>query len=122
LKLLLDSHILIWWLADDARLGAQRRRAIARSTVRVSAMSIWELLLKRATGRLSFDPDILAESIAAQEFTELPLTEAHARCATELPPIHRDPVDRFLIAQAVVEELTLVTDDETIRRYAVPTL
>jgi len=122
LRLLLDSHILLWWLADDPQLDSRRRRAIARSEVHVSSMSIWELHLKRAAGRLDLDPNFLDEAIATQGFQELPVNHLHARRAVELPAIHRDPVDRFLVAQALVEQLTLVTDDETVRSYSVPTL
>ena len=121
MRLLLDSHILIWWLADDPRLTAKRRRLIARADVCFSSISIWEILLKVSSGRLDLDPHRLMEALAREEFRELPLTSAHARRAVELPLLHRDPVDRFLVAQALVDERTLVTDDETVRAYAVAT-
>ena len=122
MRLLLDSHILVWWMADDPRLGAARRRAIARSEVRFSPLSVWELRLKELTGRADFGARRLAEEWTAQGFAELLLSSEHAEAALTLPPIHRDPIDRFLVAQALVEGLTLATDDETIRRYPVPVL
>ena len=122
MRLLLDSHILVWWMADDARLGAARRRQIARAEVRFSPLSVWELRFKQLAGRLDLGDLPLIEELTAQGFAELPLTSEHAERALALPPVHRDPVDRFLIAQALVEGLTLVTDDETIRRYPVAVL
>lgn len=122
MRLLLDSHVLVWWMAADRRLGAERRRAIARAEVRFSPLSVWELRWKELAGRIDLGGRQLAEEWAAQGFAELPLTSEHAEAALALPPIHRDPVDRFLVAQALVEGLTLVTDDQTMHRYPVPTL
>lgn len=122
MRLLLDSHVLVWWMADDRRLGATRRRAIARAEARFSPLSVWELGLKELAGRAVFGDRELAQEWTAHGFVELPLTSEHAARAQALPAIHRDPIDRFLVAQALVEGLTLVTDDETIRRYPVATL
>jgi PIN domain nuclease of toxin-antitoxin system len=122
LRLLLDSHILVWWMSDDVRLGAARRRAIARAEVFFSPLSAWELGLKILAGRLDLGGRSPIADWIGEGFEELPFTAAHAEAALELPPIHRDPVDRYLVAQALVEGLTLATDDETIRRYPVPVL
>ncbi len=122
MRLLLDSHVLVWWMADDRRLGAARRRAIARAEARFSPVSVWELRLKQLAGKVDFGERALAEEWTEHGFAELPLTSEHAERALALPAIHRDPIDRFLVAQALVEGLTLVTDDETIRRYPVATL
>jgi PIN domain nuclease of toxin-antitoxin system len=122
LRLLLDSHILVWWMNDDARLGGARRRAIASAEVYFSPLSAWELGLKILGGRLDLGGRSPVADWIGEGFEELAFTAAHAEAALELPPIHRDPVDRFLVAQALVEGLTLATDDETIRRYPVPVL
>lgn len=122
MRLLLDSHILVWWMSDDVRLGAARRRAIARAEVFFSPLSAWELGLKILAGRLDLGGRSPIADWIGEGFEELAFTAAHAEAALELPPIHRDPVDRYLVAQALVEGLTLATDDETIRRYPVPVL
>ena len=124
MRLLLDSHILIWWLAGDPRLGAARRDALETgdAETHVSAVSIWELALKRAAGKLDLGRLDLVALLKRYGLIELPLAARHAEAAVRLPPIHRDPVDRFLVAQALVEGLTLVSDDATIRRYRVSTL
>lgn len=135
MRLLLDSHILVWWLAGERRIGTARRAAIGDSSAQVlfSAVSVWELGLKRADGNLEIgtrrlrgaghgEGAQLTDLLTEEGFVELPLTAAHAERALTLPAIHRDAVDRFLIAQAMVEKLTLVTDDATIRRYPVAVL
>ncbi len=124
MRLLLDSHILIWWLAGDPRLGGTRREALENgdAEVHVSAVSVWELALKRAAGKLDLGRLNLVALLDRYGLVELPLAARHAEAAVRLPPIHRDPIDRFLIAQALVEGLTLVSDDATIHRYSVPML
>ena len=124
MRLLLDSHILIWWLAGDPRLGGTRREALENGEpeVHVSAVSVWELALKRVAGKLDLGKLDLVALLERHDLVELPLAARHAEAAVRLPPIHRDPIDRFLIAQALVEGLTLVSDDATIHRYPVPTL
>jgi PIN domain nuclease of toxin-antitoxin system len=119
-KLLLDTHALIWWLGADARLSQGARNAITRagSEAGVSAASIWEASIKRAAGRLP-GPDMLS-AVTAAGFPFLQINEHHAKLAGELPPLHRDPFDRMLVAQATVEQLTIVTVDENIPRYGVP--
>jgi PIN domain nuclease of toxin-antitoxin system len=110
--LLLDTHALLWWLADDARLGATARAAVAEpaNAVYLSAGSVWKVRIKQAIGKLKL-PDDFATVLDAQCFLELPVTVAHAHAVSELPMHHRDSFDRMLVAQASVEELVLVTAD-----------
>jgi PIN domain nuclease of toxin-antitoxin system len=121
--LLLDTHVFLWWLKDDRRLGPTARAQIAarRHTVFVSAASAWEIAVKRAGGRLEAPGDI-TEWIAGSEFTDLSISVAHAVGAAELPPHHHDPFDRLLIAQARIERLTLVSADAEIGKYDVDVL
>jgi PIN domain nuclease of toxin-antitoxin system len=122
LRLLLDSHVLLWWLAGD-RLEARAQRAIASgsSVVFVSAASVWEIELKKGRGKVRTEADLAHEALLAG-FLELPVGFEHARAAGRLPAHHRDPFDRVLVAQAQVEGLVLVTRDRTLRRYDVPIL
>lgn len=122
-RLLLDTHAFLWCLADAAKLSASARTAItdANNDVFVSAVTGWEISVKRAKGHLTA-PDNLAAMIKERGFTHLPLTFHHAEQAGLLPMHHRDPFDRFLIAQAQTEGLTLVTKDARIPRYGVRTM
>jgi PIN domain nuclease of toxin-antitoxin system len=121
-KLLLDTHALLWWLSDDARLGTAAAEAIAGAdVVAVSAVSAWEIGIKQAIGKLR-GPDDLAAQIAANGFTELPVTVAHALAAGALPPHHADPFDRMLVAQAQLETLTLVSRDDRLADYGIALL
>ncbi len=121
MRLLLDSYAYLWWLADDARLSAAARAAIAdsRSIVHVSAATDWELAIKAALGRIDTGGADLTDEIAANGFVELPLSARHAAKAGALPRHHDDPFDRMLIAQAQSEELTLITRDRAFRAYEV---
>lgn len=120
MRLLLDSHVLLWWDSDLDKLSEEQREAISepRNQVFVSAATAWELGIKRSTGKL-----ILTDSIRvlAQRFGffELRITMEHGERAASLPLHHKDPFDRILVAQAIVEGLTLVTADAAIREYAV---
>lgn len=118
MNLLLDTHVLIWW-DEGRRLAAEARRAIADAdSVYVSAASAWEVAIKTGLGRLR--PIRTVEQAVDQSgFLELPVTFRHAERVGKLPPHHRDPFDRLLIAQADVEELTLVTRDAVFARYGV---
>jgi len=118
-NVLLDSHCVLWWLAD-LPLTEEARAAITdpASEVFVSAASIWELEIKSALGRLTIDGDLSAE-VEAAGFAWLPITQRHARAAAHLPPHHRDPFDRMLIAQAQLEGHTIVTRDRSFERSAV---
>ena len=122
-RLLLDTHAFIWWLSDVPQLSRRAHDGIAdpRNEVLVSAITGWEIAVKRAKGRITA-PDNLGTMVTERGFTHLPLTFQHAEQAGRLPMHHRDPFDRFLVAQAQTEGLVLVTRDERISLYDVPTL
>ena len=122
-RLLLDTHAFVWWLSDVSRLTAGARAAIAdlRSDVFVSAITGWEIAVKRARGRITA-PENLSAIIEEKGFLHLPLTFDHAERAGNLPTYHRDPFDRFLIAQAQAEGFVLVTRDARIPLYDVRTM
>ncbi|HEV7509641.1 MAG TPA: type II toxin-antitoxin system VapC family toxin [Thermoanaerobaculia bacterium] len=124
MKLLLDSHAFLWWLAEDPKLKAEARQAVAdpASVVHVSAATVWELSMKAAIGKLDLDGADLAEEIEANDFVELPITARHSLAAGTLPRHHDDPFDRMLIAQAQIEGLTIVTRDPAFRAYGVSLL
>ena len=121
-RLLLDTHVFLWWRADSRQLKTATRGAIASADlVFVSAATAWEAGIKVALGRLRI-PEAIAVGMADSGFEELPITVAHAEAAAALPPLHPDPFDRMLVAQARLEHLTLVTHDEQLRGYAVDLL
>jgi len=125
--LLLDTHVLLWWLDDSPRLGARARAAIADpdNTVWVSAATAWEIAIKTGLGRLELgEPpeDVLPREIERGGFRPLAISVEHALAVRALPLHHRDPFDRMLVAQAMLEDLTLVTRDENIAKYEVATL
>ena len=123
MRLLLDTHAFLWWVSDWEQIAAPAREAIANANneVFVSAVSGWEIGVKRAKGRL-VAPDNLAGVVEEKRFEHLPPTFAHAERAAALPPHHRDPFDRILIAQAQAEGLVLVTRDSRIGNYDVSTM
>ena len=122
MKLLLDTHVILWWQRDDRRLNMTARRAIARADiVLVSAVSGWEVAIKAALGRLRL-VEPFHVLIAADDFTELPLTLAHGERLRALPPHHHDPFDRALVAQAGVEGATIVSHDRALAPYGVPVM
>ena len=122
MRLLLDSHVALWWLDAHPSLGAGARRAITGADlVHVSAVTPWELGIKRALGKLSF-PDGLVDELGASGFEPLAVTVAHAERAPSLPPHHRDPFDRMLVAQAQLETLVLLTADRSLAPYDVEIL
>jgi PIN domain nuclease of toxin-antitoxin system len=122
-SLLLDTHILLWWLSDDPLLPTAARTAIASpdNEVIVSAATAWEIAIKRAAGRLEA-PDDLLDALKTNDFVTLSITPAHALAAGGLPPHHSDPFDRMLIAQARADNLTLVTVDRRFPQYDVQLL
>ena len=122
-RLLLDTHVLLWALEDSQALSVDARQSIAdtRNEVFVSAVSIWEMAIKRSLGKLRA-PDNLADTVQEAGFAALPITLAHAEQAGMLPPHHRDPFDRMLVAQALAEGLVVVTDDALIPKYGVRTM
>ena len=118
MNVLLDTHVLIWW-DEGRRIAAEARQAIEEADdVYVSAASAWEVAIKTALGRLRSTRTV-EEAASDSGFLELPVTLRHAEWVTGLPPHHRDPFDRMLVAQAAVEELTLVTRDPVFARYGV---
>jgi PIN domain nuclease of toxin-antitoxin system len=119
-NLLLDTHVLLWWLDDPALLAEEAQRAIGEgdNLVFVSAAVAWEIAIKKALGKLEA-PDDLQDVMAAERFQQLPITIPHTLAVAALPPIHQDPFDRIQVAQAKLENLTLVTRDGCIQQYAV---
>lgn len=118
MNLLLDTHVLIWW-DEGRRIAAAARRAIeAADSVYVSAASAWEVAIKIGLGRLNPSRTV-EQAVEESGFEELPITFRHAERVAALPAYHRDPFDRLLIAQAMVERLTLVTRDPVFGRYDV---
>ena len=119
MRLLLDTHILLWWFMGDRRLSKDLATLIssADSDVAVSAASMWETMIKRMLGRIDVNLEELKASITADGFSELPLRFAHALKLEVVPRLHDDPFDRILIAQSLAEGRQLVTKDEEILRY-----
>jgi PIN domain nuclease of toxin-antitoxin system len=122
LRLLLDTHVLLWWFAGE-RLVPDAKRLIAApdSDVFVSAASPWEAEIKAQLGKLTVGGDLAAQ-VARDGFIELPVSFAHGVAAARLPTHHRDPFDRMLVAQAQLEGLTIVTRDPVFDRYSVAVL
>lgn len=122
MRLLLDTHLLLWAAASSKRLPRAARALIenAANEVYFSAASIWEIAIKSSLGRKDFRIDLVALQIALPEMglVELPVTATHAVGITKLPPIHRDPFDRLLIAQSIAEPLALLTNDSLLARYS----
>ena len=119
MRLLLDTHVLLWWLADDRKLAKPAREIIANpdNDVHVSSASVWEAAIKAALGRLEIELDDLEDAIVRNGFRQLPFGFRHALTAGRLPSVHRDPFDRMLVAQASVEELRVVSHDRVFERY-----
>jgi len=120
--LLLDTHVFLWWRENSRRLKPPVRRAIeVAEVVFVSAVTAWEVAIKVSLGRLEI-PGTVESGVMDSGFEQLPIRFPHADLAGRLPRHHEDPFDRMLLAQAVVERLTLVTHDERFRAYDVPLL
>jgi PIN domain nuclease of toxin-antitoxin system len=121
MKLLLDTHALIWWLADDQRLGARARSLIAdpANPVLVSVVSLWEIVIKVKLGKLEADIGAVERALVRNNFLRLAITPAHLAALIPLPQHHRDPFDHLLMAQATVEDALMVSDNENIARYPV---
>ena len=127
MKLLLDTHVLLWWLVDSRRLSERARSLIAdrRNKLFWSAASSWELAVKLALGRIQFQtplrtliPDVLRK----QGIASLPVEHSHAFQVASLPPLHRDPFDRMLVAQCQLERFTLLSADSQLDEYEVDVL
>lgn len=119
MNLLLDTHTLLWWLAGAVELPKKARELVSDpgNLVFVSAASVWEIRIKQALGKVTVPPSF-KEALAAEAFERLPIRIEHAHAVHELPPLHKDPFDRMLVAQAVCEELNLLTHDRQLQRYS----
>lgn len=118
-RFLLDTHVLLWWLADDPQLGPRSRELIGdeRNEVFVSAATTWEMSIKMTLGKLSAPEDM--DAIVEEEgFSKLPISLYHGQLAGRLPAHHRDPFDRMLIGQAMAEGLILFSADEQMKQYS----
>jgi PIN domain nuclease of toxin-antitoxin system len=124
MKLLLDTHLLLWAAGDPSRLSAAARVLIDDSANELifSAASFWEIAIKRHLGRADFqvDPRLLRRGLLENGYVELPVTSEHALTTESLPRIHKDPFDRILVAQATFEGLALLTVDAIVARYRGP--
>ena len=121
MSLLLDTHVLLWWLDDHPTLSMKARAAIAdgENLVFISAVVIWEIRIKQALGKLQI-PKNFRKVLGDQPFEMLDITVEHAHAVGDLPAHHRDPFDRMLVAQAKVEGLTLMTRDTRLKKYKIP--
>jgi PIN domain nuclease of toxin-antitoxin system len=120
LKLLLDTHAALWWLSDDQRFGEQAARHLADETnqVLLSAAVVWEVAIKRSLGKLDAPGD-LAPTLLGAGVQALTVSVDHAAAVEHLPWHHRDPFDRMLVAQALIEGAAVVSRDESLRPYGV---
>jgi PIN domain nuclease of toxin-antitoxin system len=119
-RILIDTHVLLWWLGDNRALGSEARGTIesAENIIYVSAASVWEVSIKKSLGKLQAPGDY--ELILEEEgFESLPISAFHAEQAGALPPLHRDPFDRMLVAQAQAEGLVLMSGDRRMAEYGI---
>jgi len=118
-RILLDTHIFVWWLANDRKFPKAADALIRDpdNEIHVSAASIWEIAIKEGSGQIQVDPSLLVASIADSGFRELPVTVRHAIETGKLPQHHRDPFDRLLVAQSRAEPLYLLTNDRQLSAY-----
>ncbi len=116
-RILLDTHLLLWAVAEPRKLPPGARRRIEEADVFVSAASLWEVSIKAALGKLAADPAELLAEIEPAGFTLLPITGEHAAAVAKLPAVHADPFDRMLVAQAKTEPLLLLTNDAVLAGY-----
>lgn len=118
MNVLLDTHTLLWWLDDDPDLSREAFEIISdgENVVFISAASIWEIRIKESIGKINIPSDF-KEILAKQPFEVLSITSEHAHAIKELPPIHKDPFDRMLIAQGKIEKLTIITRDSFFTEY-----
>lgn len=123
MRILLDTNAIIWWLEGDPRLGAAATAIVTdpENEIFVSVASIWEIAIKCRTGKLS-QPKCLEDALESDGISVLPILASHALRTTSLPDLHRDPFDRLLVAQAMVEQLFILTSDRILGAYGVPTI
>ncbi|TDY02697.1 type II toxin-antitoxin system VapC family toxin [Thiohalophilus thiocyanatoxydans] len=124
MNLLLDTHLLLWAAGEPDRLSPEAVELInqAENKLYFSAVSIWEVVIKHGLGRSDFrvDPALLRRGLVEHDYAELPITSTHAMAVSHLPAIHRDPFDRLLVAQAEMEGLLLLTNDDQVACYPGP--
>lgn len=124
MRLLLDTHIVLWVSGSSERLSPAARRLLDRSSNELifSAASVWEIAIKCQGGKMDFgvDASVLRRALIDSGYVELPVTGVHAAATAALPAIHRDPFDRLLLAQAICEGITLVTVDARLASYPGP--
>ena len=120
MRLLLDTHVFLWWVTADRRLSKRIREAIAaaETEVAVSAATFWEIAIKIGLGRMEASIEELMSALAADGFEELPVRASHTLNVASLPSLHSDPFDRLLIAQAIAGNYSLVTRDTSILAYS----
>ena len=119
MRLLLDTHIFLWCIKGDAHITkAIKCKLMQASEVYVSSASIWEATIKIKLKKLDVDVDEMVMAISKSGFQELPITALHAAAVAKLPPIHRDPFDRILVAQALSEPLIFITADSLLKEYS----
>jgi PIN domain nuclease of toxin-antitoxin system len=116
-RILLDTHLLLWALSRPSKLAAATRKRIMAAEIYVSAASIWEISIKSGLGKLSAKPEQVLAAIQPAGFILLPISGEHAAQVAHLPLLHKDPFDRMLVAQASVEPMLLLTNDEALRGY-----
>lgn len=119
MRILLDTHVFLWWLADSKALSALARKKITDAdAVFVSSASLWEAVIKIGLGKLKADPMSLYQGIAASGFVSLPVNAEHTLALAKLPDHHKDPFDRILLAQALSEPLHFLTADRALSAYS----
>jgi len=117
MRILLDTHLLLWSLSQPSKLSASVRRKIDAGDVYASAASIWEISIKSTLGKLDADPREVLEGIEPAGFGLLSVSGEHAARVAELPSLHKDPFDRILVAQALTEPMILLTNDRALQPY-----
>ena len=124
MRLLLDTHLLLWTVGPDERLSSQARRLIGdpENELLFSVASVWEVAIKYGRARDDFqvDPRLLRRALLNNGYQELAVTGEHAVAVADLPPLHKDPFDRILVAQSIVEGITLLTSDPRVAQYPAP--
>ena len=121
MKILIDTHILLWWLADSPRLRPVVRERLAdrRSEIFVSVVSLWEIAIKARLGKLDADVRAILRDVEREGFKRLPIAELHLAALATLASVHRDPFDHMLVAQAIAEDAEFISADAVMARYPV---
>lgn len=123
MKFLLDTHIFVWWMLESKKLDKSINNILkdSRNEVFLSIVSVWEVVIKKQKGRLKVPKD-WKETLLESNFSILPVNLRHTYAIEKLPQYHKDPFDRILVAQAITEKCTLITDDEKVKKYKIPTI